>query len=42
MSVFPDDHQQKVRVESDGAEIEAPRDQAVTAVLEEGEHIDRA
>ena len=26
-----------VRVEADGAELEAPRDQAVTAVLEEGD-----
>src|SRR3954452_3459297 len=27
-----------VRVEADGAELEAPRDQAVAAVLEEGHH----
>src|SRR6476661_10762192 len=30
-----------VRVEADGAELEAPRDQAVTAVLEAGDHPDR-
>src|SRR3712207_4679849 len=31
-----------VRVEADGAELEAPRGQAVGAVLEEGERIERA
>ena len=36
----PDDRE-PVRVEADGAELEAPRDQAVTAVLEEGEQVER-
>src|SRR3712207_4671909 len=31
-----------VRVEADGAEIEAPRPQAVAAVLEEGEQVEHA
>src|SRR3954454_2381040 len=31
-----------VRVEADGAEIEAPRGQAIGAVLEEGERVERA
>src|SRR5215217_6114240 len=39
---LPPDDDTLVRVESDGAEIEAPRDQAVTAVLEEGEHVEHA
>jgi hemolysin III len=39
---LPRDDDTLVRVESDGAEIEAPRDQAVTAVRDEGEHVDRA
>jgi predicted membrane channel-forming protein YqfA (hemolysin III family) len=30
-----------IRVEADGAELEAPRNQAVTAVLEEGERVER-
>src|SRR5919107_5706501 len=37
-----DDEREPVRVESDGAEIEAPRGQAVAAVLEEGERIAHA
>src|ERR687890_2284074 len=36
------DDQEPVRVESDGAEIEAPRGQAVAAVLEEGERVEHA
>src|SRR5947209_12409411 len=39
MSALPDETE-PVRVEADGAELEAPRDQAVTAVLEEGDHPD--
>jgi hemolysin III len=35
------DDQQPVRVEADGAELEAPGGQAVTAVLEEGEQVER-
>src|ERR671920_1760089 len=41
MSSAPDDRDE-VRVEADGAEIEAPRTQAVAAVLEEGERVERA
>ena len=41
MSALPHDDEQ-VRVEADGAELEAPRNQAVTAVLEEGEQVTRA
>ena len=37
---LPPDDRETVRVESDGAEIEAPSGQAVTAVLEEGEQVD--
>jgi hemolysin III len=36
------DAQEPVRVEADSAEIEAPAGQAVTAVLEEGERVERA
>jgi hemolysin III len=36
------DDGEPVRVEADGAEIEAPRGQAVAAVLEEGERVERA
>jgi hemolysin III len=36
------DDQQPLRVEADGAELEAPAAQAVTAVLEEGERVERA
>ena len=39
MAALPHDRE-PVRVEADGAEIEAPRDQAVTAVLEEGERVE--
>src|SRR5829696_3683949 len=40
---FPDRSAgEPVRVEVDSAEIEAPRQEAVTAVLDEGERIDRA
>src|SRR3712207_3459509 len=35
------DDRTPVRVEADGAELEAPRDQAVTAVLDEGERVER-
>src|SRR6476619_1121561 len=38
MSTLPHDHQ-RVRVEADGADLEAPAGDAVTAVLEEGEQI---
>src|SRR3978361_1357609 len=41
MSALPQDNEQ-VRVEADGAELEAPRNQAVTAVLEEGEQVTKA
>jgi hemolysin III len=37
-----DDEREPVRVEADGAEIEAPRGQAVAAVLEEGERVEHA
>ena len=40
MSTGPDDRD-LVRVEADSAELEGPRDQAVTAVLEEGEQVER-
>ena len=40
MSAVPDDRE-PVRVEADGAELEAPRGQAVSAVLDEGEHVRR-
>src|SRR3954463_552602 len=36
------DDSEPVRVEADGAELEAPRDQAFTAVLEEGERVQHA
>src|SRR3712207_1424719 len=36
------DDRARARVEADGAELEAPRDQAVTAVLQEGEQVERA
>src|SRR3954464_1906341 len=39
MSALPEERE-PVRVEADGAEIEAPRDQAVSAVLHEGEHVE--
>src|SRR3954462_15375632 len=39
MSV-PSPQNEPVRVEADGAELEAPRDQAVTAVLDEGDRPD--
>jgi hemolysin III len=39
MSVQPDG--EDVRVEADGAELEAPRGQAVAAVLEEGQRVER-
>ena len=41
MSDLPEDRE-PVRVEADGAELEAPRGEAVTAVLEEGDRIERA
>ena len=41
MSQLPHDGE-RVRVEADAAEIEAPRNQAMTAVLEEGEQVTRA
>src|SRR3954466_12731105 len=41
MSALPHDSE-PVRVEVDGAELEAPRDQAMTTVLDEGEHVERA
>src|SRR5688572_27590903 len=37
-----DEEGEPVRVEADGAEIEAPRGQAVAAVLEEGERVEHA
>src|SRR5919107_5543212 len=36
------DDREPVRVEADGAEIEAPRGQAVAAVLDEGERVEHA
>src|SRR4051812_5642834 len=39
MSALPEERE-PIRVEADGAEIEAPRDQAVSAVLHEGEHVE--
>jgi hemolysin III len=36
------DESEPVRVESDGSELEAPRGQAVAAVLEEGERVEHA
>src|SRR3954447_9957246 len=41
MSPVPDDSE-PVRVEADGAQLEAPRGQAVAAVLEEGERVEHA
>src|SRR4029453_16018464 len=41
MTALPHDREH-VRVEADGAELEAQRDQAVTAVLEEGEQVERS
>src|SRR3982751_1274421 len=41
MNPLPEDPE-PVRVEADGAELEAPLNQAVTAVLEEGERVERA
>jgi hemolysin III len=41
MSALPDEPT-TVRVEADGAELEAPGGQAVTAVLDEGERVERA
>jgi hemolysin III len=41
MSALPHDNEQ-VRVEADGAELEAPRNEAATAVREEGEQVTRA
>src|ERR671917_1827041 len=41
MEPAPDDRE-PVRVEADGAEIDAPRGQAVAAVLEEGERVEQA
>ena len=41
MTDRPDDRE-PVRVEADGAELEAPRGEAVTAVLEEGERVERS
>ena len=40
MSALPADRE-PVRVEADGAELEASRDQAVAAVLDEGEQVQR-
>jgi hemolysin III len=40
MSALPPDSE-PVRVEADGAALEAPRAQAVTTVLDEGEHVER-
>src|SRR5881397_2844518 len=40
MSALPHDRE-RVSVEADGAEIEAPVNDAVTAVLEEGEQVER-
>ena len=39
---LPSHDRETVRVESDGSELEAPGPQAVTAVLEEGEQVERA
>src|SRR3954449_11335766 len=41
MSALPHDSE-PVRVEVDGAELEAPRDQAMTAVVQEGERVEHA
>ena len=41
MSLAPDEREQ-VRVQADSAELEAPGDQALAAVLEEGEQVERA
>src|SRR3712207_3114847 len=41
MSLAPDEREQ-VRVQADSAELEAPRSQALAAVLEEGEQVERA
>jgi hemolysin III len=41
MSRTPDAHE-PARVQADGAEVEAPLQQAVTAVLQEGERVERA
>ena len=38
---LPSDDRETVRVESDGSELEAPGPQAVTAVLDEGEQVER-
>src|SRR3954463_11039940 len=40
MSSPRSDHE-PIRVEADGAELEAPRTQAVTAVVSEGERVER-
>src|SRR4051794_20796182 len=40
MGLAPDEREE-IRVQADGAEIEAPGDQAVAAVLEEGERVER-
>lgn len=42
MSSSPRPDREPVRVEVDNAEIEAPRQEAVTAVLEEGERVERS
>src|SRR5919112_6770976 len=41
MSLPSDDRETAVRVEFDGSELEGPSPQAVTAVLEEGEQVER-
>src|SRR3954465_12714752 len=41
MSALPHDSE-PVRVEVDGAELEAPRDQAMTAVVQEGQRVEHA
>ena len=41
MSLPSDDRETAVRVESDGSELEGPGPQAVTAVLAEGEQVER-
>jgi hemolysin III len=41
MSALPPDDE-KLRVEADGAQVEAPRGEAITAVLEEGEQVANA
>src|SRR4051794_895974 len=41
MSALPEDRE-PVRVQADGAEIEAPMGQAVTAVHDEGERVEHA